>query len=59
MFDGEQLNWSKVDDFDWLHEGSSPHWSILEESARVPRSIWEEVISDHAELDKTLELTTP
>ncbi|EME39787.1 hypothetical protein DOTSEDRAFT_74627 [Dothistroma septosporum NZE10] len=36
--------WSNVDDFKWLRNEQSPHWSPLDPSKRVAEKVWKDVV---------------
>ncbi|KAF2096483.1 hypothetical protein NA57DRAFT_43124 [Rhizodiscina lignyota] len=38
----KQNMWDQVDDFKWLKQEPSPHWSVVPESERVADEIWRE-----------------
>ncbi|KAI0973688.1 tubulin binding cofactor C-domain-containing protein [Xylaria arbuscula] len=44
----ETNQWDKVDDFKWLKDTASPHWSILAEDCRVLGDVWESTVCGKA-----------
>ncbi|KAI1291381.1 tubulin binding cofactor C-domain-containing protein [Xylaria venustula] len=44
----ETNQWDKVDDFKWLKDTASPHWSILAEDSRVLGDVWENTVCGKA-----------
>ncbi|CAK4033571.1 Tubulin-folding cofactor C [Lecanosticta acicola] len=42
--------WSNVDDFKWLRNEPSPHWSPMEPSERIADNVWKDIVPGGPEL---------
>lgn len=38
----------QIDDFKWLKPEQNPNWSVLEQSSRVPETLWTEAVPGRA-----------